>query len=228
MNNDEDDKKLPTVAAASAVPATSAKNPYEDYADHSSSQIWIGALLKFNKGDYVIGRDAEPCPETEAVALVQEALVGWILWEDSFPADHKMGLLRDGFVPPARDTLGRTDKSQWEIDGKGKARDPWQESAYVPMVSVNGEAVYTFATSSDGGRRRGLAPLFREYGGHIRQHPDEVPIVGFAQDSYMHSNREYGRIKYPLFPVKRWVKAAPYLAAVQNLTGKSLQQLEPA
>ena len=41
------------------------KNPFEDYADRTDTQLWLGQLLKFNKGDYVIGRDNEPCPETE-------------------------------------------------------------------------------------------------------------------------------------------------------------------
>ena len=203
------------------------KNPYETYADDTDSQRWLGMLLKFTKGDFVVGRDAEPCAETELVALLQGMMHGWVLWQDNQPADHKMGLVAEGFVPPARNTLGYLDREQWEIQN-GKPRDPWQTGVYLPMISVKGEDVYTFATTSDGGRRRAIAPLTREYGQHIRTDPDEVPVIGLAQDSYMHPNREYGRIKYPLFPVKRWVKAAPYLAAVFNLTGKSLQpQLAP-
>src|SRR5262249_12075553 len=151
-------------------------------------------------------------------------LSGWIRWEDSYPVEHVMGLLLEGYVPPARNTLGCTDQEQWEVDNNsGKPRDPWQESVYLPVISVNAETVYTFATSSDGGRRRAITPLCREYGNHIRQHPDELPIIGLEQDSYMHPNRSIGRVKYPLFPIKRWVKAEPYLAAVMSLTGKSLK-----
>jgi len=91
------------------------------------------------------------------------------------------------------------------------------------VITINGETVYTFATSSDGGRRRAVAPLCREYGTHIRQHPDELPVIGLEQDSYQHPDRSIGRVKYPLFPVKRYVKADPYLAAVTTLTGKSLK-----
>jgi len=97
----------------------------------------------------------------------------------------------------------------------------------LPVVTVDAETVFTFATSSDGGRRRAIAPLSREYGNHIRQNPNEIPVIGLEQDSYLHPDRSIGRVKYPLFPVKRWVKADPYLAAVTALTGKSLKLLLP-
>jgi hypothetical protein len=209
------------------VPVVPGKNPYEDYADRTDTQMWLGALLKFNKGEYLVGRDGEVCPEKELVAIMQGQLIGWIRWEDSYPVEHVMGLLLEGYVPPARNTLGHDDKTQWEQQDSGKPRDPWQEGVYLPMISLNGEVVYTFTTTTDGGRRRGITPLCREYGLHMREHPDELPVVGLEQDSYMHPDRSIGRVKFPLFPVKKWVKAAPYLAAVTTLTGKTMK-LPPA
>jgi hypothetical protein len=210
-------------------PATTGnKNPFETFADNADSQNFL-PLLKFNKGDWVVGRDAEPCPETELVAIVPGLMHGWIRWEDSFPVEHRMGLVMEGFVLPARDTLGYLDETTWEIDSKtGKPRDPFQESNYLPVMSINAENVYNFATSSDGGRRRAIAPLSREYGNHIRTNPDELPVIGLEQDSYMHPDRKIGRVKYPLFPVKKWVKADAYLAALTALTGKPLKLLLPA
>ena len=212
---------------ADKVPVVPGKNPYEDYADRTDTQMWLGALLKFNKGDYVIGRDNEPCPETELVVLMHGMLQGWIRWEDSYPVEHRMGLLLEGFVPAARATLGYHDEAQWELDNKNQPRDPWQQGVYLPMITVNAEKVYTFTTTSDGGRRRAIAPLCKEYGARIRQHPDEVPIIGLDQDSYMHPDRTIGRVKHPVFTIKKWVKADPYLAAVLTLTGKSLKLLPP-
>ena len=191
------------------VPVVPGKNPYEDYADRSNTQMWLGALLKFTKGDYLVGRDGEECPETEMVALMLGLLCGWVRWEDSYPVEHVMGLLMEGFVPPARSTLGHDDKTQWEQQDSGKPRDPWQQGVYLPMISVNGEVVYTFTTTSDGGRRRAIAPLCKEYGAHMREHPDELPVIELTQDSYMHPDRRIGRVKHPLFPVQRWVKAEP-------------------
>jgi hypothetical protein len=207
------------------VPAMPGKNPFENYADRADDQKF-GPLLKFTKGDWLVGRDGDECPETELVALMPGLMIGWIRWEDGFPVDHKMGLMMEGFVPPARDTLGYLDQAQWEKDEQsGKPRDPWRESAYLPMVSTNGEKVYTFATSSDGGRRRAIVPLCSEYGKHIRFAPDEVPLVKLDQDSYQHPNRTIGRVKFPLLPVQKWVKADVYFAAVLTLTGKTLKSL---
>jgi hypothetical protein len=218
MSND--DKKDDTKPA---IITWSGKNPFESFADHVDNQMLLGPLLKFSKGDWLIGRDGVECPEKELVALMPGLLWGWIRWEESSPVEHKMGLLMEGFVPPARDTLSYRDRETWGLDNDDQPRDPWQESAYLPVISVNAESVYTFATSSDGGLRRALAPLCREYGTHIRQHPDELPIIGLDQGSYQHRDPRIGRVKYPLFPLKKLVKAEPYLAAVTTLTGKSLK-----
>jgi hypothetical protein len=209
----EDDNKVPLVPG---------KNPFEDYADRVDNQMLLGRLLKFTKGDWLIGRDGEECPHKELVALMPGLMHGWLRWEDNLAVEHIMGLLMEGFVPPARDTLGYTDKTTWELNDD-KPQDPWSQGVYLPMITINGETIYTFATSSDGGRRRAIAPLCREYGNRMRQHPDELPVVGLEQDSYQHPNRSIGRVKYPLLPIKQWVKAEPYLAAVMTLTGKSLK-----
>jgi hypothetical protein len=148
---------------------------------------------------------------------------GWIRWGN--PIEHAMGLLIKGFTPPSRDALGYHDKAAWELDAKGEPRDPWQQGLYLPMVTIDGKSVFTFSTTSDGGRRRAVAPLCREYGHHIRQHPDEIPIVRLEQGSYQHPDRSIGRVKFPLFPVDRWVKAEHYLTAVATITGRSLNLL---
>jgi hypothetical protein len=207
------------------VPA--GKNPFETLAEQSSNQLWFGELLKFQKGDWVTGPNNEECTESELVAIMPGLMTGWIRWEDHFPVEHKMGLVQEGFVPPALETLSHRDKDLWEVDDNGKPQDPWQDSRYLPMISVNGERIYTFATSTDGGRRLGIAPLSGEYGARIKEHPYDLPVVGLSLDSYQHSNRSYGRIKYPVFPIKRYVKADVYLAAVAALTGKTLKLLPP-
>ena len=136
-----------------------------------------------------------------------------------------MGLLIEGFVPKERTELGHNDKTLWEVDNNGEPRDPWQHGLYLPMVTFDGENVYTFTSSSDGGRRRAVAPLAREYGHHIRQHPDELPVVRLEHDSYLHADRKIGRVKFPLFPTDRWVKAEPYLTAVAAVAGRTLNLL---
>jgi hypothetical protein len=131
------------------LPAVPTKNPFEAYADGADSSTIIGALLKFSKGDWLVGRDGEECNEKELVAVVTAMLHGWVRWADNRPAEQAMGLLAEGFVPPDRASLGHDDRSRWEVDGAGKPRDPWQLTVYMPMASLDGKSVYTFTTSSD-------------------------------------------------------------------------------
>lgn len=204
------------------------QNPFEKYAARVDSQTTIGMFLKFTKGDWLVGRDGEECPEKELVALLPGMVHGWVRWEDNYPVEHNMGMLMESFVPPTRETLSHNDQSKWETSDKGAPRDPWQQTVYLPMITINAETMYTFTTSSDGGRRHAITPLCREYGARIRQYPDEFPVVGLEQDSYLHPDRSIGRVKYPLLPPRRWVKAEPYLAAVTALTGRSLKLLSAA
>ena len=225
MNNDDSKKKdtqMPVPSNDNQMLATTDKNVFEVFADEINTQRIIGTLLKFTKGDWLIGRDGEECPEKELVAIMPGLVHGWIHWEDNHPVEQVMGLLIDGFVRPPRAELGQNDKTKWELNSKGKERDPWQEGLYLPMVRVDGSVVYTFTSSSDGGRRYGVGPLCGEYGHRIRQHPDELPVVRLEQNSYLHSDRSIGRVKYPLLPADRWVQAGPYLAAAAAVAGRPL------
>jgi hypothetical protein len=49
------DLKLKSETALTVV----ARNPFEQYADGVGSSHFVGALLKFTKGDYLAGPDAE-------------------------------------------------------------------------------------------------------------------------------------------------------------------------
>jgi len=206
------------------------RNVFECVGDAlTQSNVIIGALLKFSKGDWLAGPDAEEMAAgTELVAVVPGTVHGWVLWQNNKRADQVMGLLIEGFVPPARSTLGHDDQSKWEVDATGRPRDPWQPTIYMPIISLDATTVFTFTTSSDGGRRHAIGPLCKEYGNHIRQHPDELPIVKLHQDSYAHSDRSIGRVKYPELPIARWVKADKYLAAIAKATGQSLKLLNYA
>jgi hypothetical protein len=209
--------------AETAITVPTDKNPFEQYGKENS--VLIGSLLKFSKGDYLVGKDNELFnDDPKLVAVVPQLLHGWVRWETAKPAEQIMGLLAEGFSPPPRDKLGHDDEAEWECGEDGRARDPWQLTIYLPMVSVDAENVYTFSTSSDGGRRLGVKPLCLAYGKRMRTNPDELPVVQLHQDSYPHKIKAYGRIKHPLFPVEDWVKADAYIAAVAAAAGR---QIEP-
>jgi hypothetical protein len=199
------------------------KNPFEQYGENDS--VLIGPLLKFSKGDYLIGKDNELFDgDPKLVAVMPSLIHGWVRWEAAKPAEQIMGLLAEGYAPPPRGELGHLDEAEWERGEDGRVRDPWQPTVYLPLVSVDAENVYTFSTGSDGGRRLGVRPLCLAYGKRMRTHPDELPVVQLHQDSYPHKIKAYGRIKHPVFPIESWVKAETYVAAVARAAGR---QIEP-
>jgi hypothetical protein len=164
-------------------------------------------LLKFSKGDWTAGEYNDVVPEgSEFIANMDEMLVGWVRWQDNKPTDHVMGKVSEGYQKPRREALGDNDQSLWEIDDRGEARDPWQTTNYLLLMGTgpkdNGQ-LYTFTTSSRGGINQ-LGELCMKYGKALRQHEEEYPIVKIGSGSYAHSNKNYGRIKFPTFEIVGW------------------------
>jgi hypothetical protein len=189
----------------------SGSNPFTAYGNAASSRVIVGDLLKFNKGDYLAGKEAREVPIGTAMVVIMNSLaIGWVKWSDNAPTEHVMGPVAENFQPPKRGELGDLDKSQWEIDDDGAPKDPFQFTNYLVMVERDGEQkLYTFTTSSKGGLGA-IGELCKTYGKGMRQHPNELPIVEIDVGSYQHSNKAYGRIKYPVFKHVGWVGRGPY------------------
>jgi hypothetical protein len=196
-----------------------APNPFEAYAAAATNSHIVGKLLKFSKGDYLAGQDSEDIPTgTEMVALMDSLMVGFTRWENNAPAEQIMGRVIDGYVPPRRSELGYTDQSEWETDERGDPRDPFQLTNYLILIDPKAlDEPYTFTTSSKGGMGA-IGELCKVYGRHMREHPDQCPVIKLEVGSYNHRDKSLGRIKYPSFPVLRWVDKAPYVKALEGGT----------
>jgi len=185
-------------------------DPFEAYANAVAPRTIIGTLLRFSKGDYVAGEEGKEIPEGSTfTANVDELLAGWIKWSGGKPVEHIMVRVAEGRTLPKREVLGDADASRWEADGSGVPRDPWQFTNYLPLLGEQGE-IFTFATSSRGGLTA-IGDLTRRYARHRRAgHCDVHPIIALDVGSYQHQNREYGRIKYPLFTPMGWAPKAAF------------------
>lgn len=186
----------------------SERNVFEQYGSQMSQSNITGQLLKFSKGDWLFGQDDEEMKAgTKLVANIPELMVGWIKWVDNKPVEQLMGRLADGFQPKRRSELGDNDDTTWEVDAQGKPRDPWQFTNYLLMKRPGKKAVddelFTFTTSSRGGLGA-LGALCKTYGQEMRTKPDELPIVELDVNSYNHPNKDFGRIKVPVFNVVGW------------------------
>jgi hypothetical protein len=198
-----------TTRQSTAV-APLSDDPFADFAQETGSRNIVGQLLKFSKGDWLVGQENDEVPiGSTFVANMFELLRGWVRWEDNKPTDHIMGKVFQRFQPPRRGELGDLDKSLWEVDSQNRERDPWQETYYLLLRDTpqDGEELYTFSASSKGGRDA-ISDLCRDYSKEKRKQKDGdsvLPIVKIGVEAYDHPNKEYGRIKKPTFEIVGWV-----------------------
>jgi len=218
MDNDTRD-----VAMRGETALTTARY-FEKYGQAASGRRFVGDLLKFGKdGVYVAGQENREIPRgARMVAYMDSLRVGWVCWEDGRPVDDRMGLVAEGFVPPKRSDLDRTDQSQWEEFDGGEPRDPWQFSNDLVLFDPQNEQFYTFVTSSRGGLGA-LGELSKAYGQRLRQAPGEWPIVSLEGDSYQHRIRSRGRIKFPILRVASWVVAKDQ-PALESAESQEIEQ----
>ena len=204
------------IAARNGTDVGAAKtNYFTQYGEQVSQRNIVGRLLKFSKGDYLVGEHNVEMPRgVELIANMDELMIGWIKWNDNKPVEQIMGRLADGYQPMKRKELDDQDESQWERDEvTNEPRDPWQYSNYL-IMKTSGESdpeegLFTFATSSKGGIGA-VGELCKSFGKLMPQRPDEFPVVKLDVGSYAHSNKQFGRIKFPVFEIVAWMPKSEF------------------
>ncbi len=198
---------LPAQRQTSTPAAAPARTGYGRFADERTAPNFVGQLLRFTKtGEYQYGQDRKELEEgTQLIAGMFTLRDGWVKWQDGKPVKQLLELVEDGIDKPDRSELGDLDESQWEKMGEGRAavpRDPWQETSTLVMADPDTGDLFTFSANSKGGRDA-LMALAGEYDEHLRQKPDEIPVIELGSSSYKH--RVYGQIFKPEFKVVDWV-----------------------
>jgi hypothetical protein len=125
--------------------ATDQSDLFEAYGNAATARSIEGTLLRFSKGDYIAGQEEEQIPlGTRFVACMDSLKAGWVYWQNNAPdpAQERMGLIIERFQPPKRKELGDLDPEEWERDGEGKPRDPWQFTNHLILHDEAGK-VYT-------------------------------------------------------------------------------------
>jgi hypothetical protein len=198
----------------------SAISPFAAYANARSPCKFDGQLLKFTKGEYLVGPDNVVLPVgTKVVAAMDTVAIGWERWWEGRVTASHMGLLVEGFIPPERRELGDHDSSCWEVDSDGSARDPWQFTNSVVFLPPELGDVFTFTTTSTGGINA-VADLCKAHDRGIRRQPRCYPVVSLESDSYQHKIKARGRIKIPRFRPVRYVDARPFDSALAVARGE--------
>jgi hypothetical protein len=138
------------------------------------------------------------------VANMDSFSFGQIKWSGGKPVECIMGRVVDRFKPPQRHELGDHDPEMWDLDKDNKPKDPWQFTVRLELADPETGEVFTFPTSSSGGRGA-LDKLCKAYAVARARHPNEWPIVELGVDSYQHPIKTFGRIKFPVLKIVGWV-----------------------
>jgi hypothetical protein len=89
--------------------------------------------------------------------------------------DLRVGLVRENYRPPPRDSLGDLDETKWLPGLDGQPEDPWQEVIVTPFTDEGGKR-YVFAASR-WLARKGTGELAGAYGWRDRQGLTGLPII---------------------------------------------------
>jgi hypothetical protein len=191
-------------AATAAVAVPDTRTPVQTYLDEIAPASIVGRMVKFDTkgGRFFTADDGEEISaDDDFVVLADQTLIGRVKFNGKGePPDRRMGLLYDGFVMPDRKDLGDTDQAKWEIGLDGKPADPWQHHIYLVLQNCATGELFTFATSTDTGRRA-AGNLLRHYDRLTKTHPDMYPVVRLKVGGFNHRDERVGWVSTPMFAV---------------------------
>jgi hypothetical protein len=157
-----------------------------------------GDLVKFADAHWFRGREAE-LMEHDTRLVVMGTAAAWVRWSGGKPTKY---IVRQPGTPfPERDQLGDEDPAAWELGPDDKSRDPWMATRFVHMTNPVTAALYTFSTSSWGGRNAviDLADAVVRYR-HVR--PGACPVVTLGSAPMP---TKFGKKWRPVFQIVDWV-----------------------
>jgi hypothetical protein len=176
-----------------------ADDGFGDMAREAEGLMIRGLLLKFADWRWTIGKENVPLKQgTQLIAI--GAARAWVRWEESKPVEHQVP--RAGEMMPEREELGDMNKGLWECDQRGDPKDPWQNTRYVYLVDPLTAELYTYATSSGGGRSAAI--MLSDQIARMRTvHQSAVPVIEFGAAEM---KTQYGRKSRPVLKVVGWRK----------------------
>jgi hypothetical protein len=176
-------------------------NEFKNF-ERAGGSVSLGERMRFTKaGEYETGQDKRVIPlRSWFIALMHEEHHGYVLWKDKHPVDETFVRVKDG-PPPTRESLGDNDRAMWEVDSSGKARDPWQFTYCLPILSLEGEEVLTFIAATKGSIQA-VERLNKRHARFGPKHYPKLPIIEFERDSYPH--RDFGKVWYPILSIVDW------------------------
>jgi hypothetical protein len=193
--SDNDTRTAGVVVPLYTLNASGRDSPTVD--DSGVRQIQ-GQLLSCIDGRYYTGtsRYREEFATGASLAAL-EIRSGFKIWRDNKPIAFITAV--DGRFP-RRAELGYLDEHEWPVGPGGKRADPVQNSREILFIDPKTCAVYTFCTSSAGGRSA-TDDLDNAMRNARVLHPGAVPLVSL-QSQVMPTR--YGQKIKPFFRILSW------------------------
>lgn len=211
---------------ANEITNTGGKNIFQQYGEAMGRSAIVGKILKLSKlGTYEAGQDKDEIPKgTQMIVDLTKLRTGWIKWVETKPVDRRMGVIGE-YTPPLRSELGDNDREMWEDPDK----DPWSFANEAVMYDPDAQELYTYSATSKGGINA-LGELMKAYGDHIALHfddrPEVFPKIALNVGSYMHSNRQFGKILFPKFDIVDYVKPPKALLTADASVSTAHEEIE--
>jgi hypothetical protein len=146
---------------------------WSDAAAEAGERLLRGTLLKFSDWHFYAGKEATPIDKGRQLIAV-DTTAAWVKWANGKPCEHR--IRRPGEQLPEREELGDLDEEFWELAANGERRDPWQSTRFVTFVCPHTAEMFTFSTSSWGGRSA-VIELADAIARMRTAYPDAVPVV---------------------------------------------------
>jgi len=162
------------------------------------------ALLKFSKGDWLIGQDnAEVPPGTKFIVNIPELLRAGCAGKTRNPPTTSWAESMIVSRLPLRSELSDQDKEYWELDASGKPRDPCKNLLHAfERHRTNSEEL----TPSPHRQRRIVRCWISAMPtpGKTQAGRRGIAVIALGGGSYPHPNRQLGIIKTPKFMLVAW------------------------
>ena len=199
---------------------------WDDAAAENAERVIKGTLLKFSDWRWTKGKEGVEVEEgIRLVALGTAA--GWMKWHGGKPIEYV--IRQPGKKLPDRDELSDPEGcGTWEIGPDGKPKDPWQNTRFVYFVDPVSAEVFTFSTSSWGGRQA-VNDLAEQIQRVRYAKPGASPLVELHAEPWL---TKFGRKSKPFFKVIDWRgdgprNGGPRPAMVEGSTVRSIDEEGP-
>src|SRR5215831_115654 len=197
------------------VPSTDG---WDDAVKDASDRLIQGQILLFADWRYTAGKEREPVALGRRL-IARSTLHYWRRWEGGKIVQHI--LRQPGKKLPERDALGYDDRNEWDIGLDGEPQDPWQETRSILFEDPSTAELYTFVTTSGGGRSA-VVTLGDQISRVRAVHADAVPLVEL-QAAEMKT--QHGPKSKPVFRVVQWLTSDGTPVGERSVSAKEAKRL---